>query len=360
MENALRYVEGFVKHYSPGQARWFYEDGCVLMGCLAMYRATGQSLYRDFVLSYMERAVSPEGTILHFPMDQYNVDNINAGKALFFALDETGESRYRRAADFLMDRLDHHPRCGCGNFWHKEIYPDQIWLDGLYMAQPFRLEYSLRFRHGRDAQDVLSQFSNVRALLFSEEKGLYYHACDTARRQPWADPRTGRSPNFWLRAMGWYLMALADCRALLPGEEGEKLAALLAEAAKGILPYQDRETGLFYQVVDRADAEGNYLETSGSAMVFYAWMKGWRLGALPEAFGRLGAEGLKSLAKEKLKQDGEGAWHLTDICRSAGLGPGNRRDGSVGYYLSEPRVADDGKGVGPFLMALAEWMKQEG
>ncbi len=359
METVRGYIEAYLEKRLSG-AHWFYEEGCVLMGCLALYRATKENRYRASVLSYMENAVAPDGSIPCFPLDQYNVDNINAGKALFFALDETGDPRYRRAADFLTERLKRHPRCACGSFWHKEIYPWQIWLDGLYMAQPFRLEYALRFGGEGMEKDVLSQFENARLLLFDPKKGLYRHACDTARVQPWADPETGRSPNFWLRAMGWYLMAVADCLELLGSRDEGFLSGLLAEACRGILPYRDEKTGLYYQVIDRPDAEGNYLETSGSAMVCYAFMKGWRLGALPEAFGRIGEETFKSLVREKLAPGESGAWHLKDICRSAGLGPGNRRDGSVAYYLSEPRVSDDGKGAGPFMMAWSEMLRRRG
>ena len=357
MEKALGYIDAYLKARTSG-AHWFYEEGCILSGCLALYGVTEKPLYRDFLLSYMEKAVSPEGSIPCFPMDQYNVDNINAGKGLFFALDETGDARYRRAADFLAERLRRHPRCECGSFWHKEIYPDQIWLDGLYMAQPFRLEYTLRFEGGQDAPDVLRQFDNARSLLYDPGKGLSYHACDTKKRQPWANRETGCSPNFWLRAMGWYLMALIDCLELLKDKDAGALPALLLEACQGILPYREEKTGLFYQVIDRPEAEGNYLETSGSAMVLYAFMKGARLGVLPPAFWQAGRGALDTLIAEKLKKDEDGQWRLEDICRSAGLGPGNRRDGSVSYYLSEPRVSDDGKGVGPLMMAVSEALRR--
>lgn len=359
MEKTEAFARRYLQDYHPYKTYWNYEDGCMLKGCADLYRAGGEAVYRDFVLSYLEKLILPDGTITNFPLDGYNIDSINSGKALFFALDETGDQRYKKAADFLMDRLKNHPRCACGNFWHKEIYPEQIWLDGLYMAQPFRAEYGRRFNGMQEAEDIAKQFENVRRYLYDESKKLYYHACDMARQQPWANPETGKSPNFWLRSMGWYLMALIDCMEQMRGHaSAETLGTLFAEALDGIAAYRDAETGLYYQVIDRADTEGNYLETSGSAMVLYAMMKGARLGE--GGAGKYGASARRAferLTEEKLRPDENGAWHLWDICKVAGLGPGNQRDGSVAYYLSEPRVADDAKGVGPYLMALAEYRR---
>ena len=361
LEGVDAFVDQYLKGYQPYKRYWNYEDGCVLKGCADLYRAAGDGRCRRFVLDYLSEFVRPDGSIPNFPMDGYNIDSINCGKALFFGLDETGDERYRRAADFHAARLEGHPRCACGNFWHKEIYPDQIWLDGLYMAQPFRVEYDMRFGGRTQARDVAEQFRNVRKYLYVPEKGLYVHACDMAKRQPWADGETGKSPNFWLRSMGWYLMALADCLELMDQqlyEHWRALRDLFVEAIEGIVRWRDAKTGLYFQVIDRADVEGNYLETSGSAMVIYALLKGVRLGVLDgERYLEDARRAFESLTALKLRRDDEGHWHLFDICKVAGLGPGEKRDGSVAYYLSEPRVADDAKGVGPWMMALAEYRR---
>ena len=328
-----------------------------------------QRVYRVFSggVSALQALLELRGRLraegLRRPVPGYSIDSINCGKVLFFALDETGDERYRRAADFHARRLEGHPRCACGNFWHKEIYPDQIWLDGLYMAQPFRAEYDARFGGGRDAADIAGQFKNVRKYLYVPEKGLYVHACDMARKQPWADPETGKSPNFWLRSMGWYLMALIDCLELMDRqlyEHWRALRDLFVEAIDGIARWRDPETGLYFQVIDRADVEGNYIETSGSAMVLYAMLKGVRLGLLDgEKYLRDARRAFETLTALKLRRGADGLWHLNDICKVAGLGPGEKRDGSVAYYLSEPRVADDAKGVGPWMMALAEYRRSK-
>ncbi len=361
--NIHAYLKSFLADYNPYKPYWNYEDGCVLKGCIDLFQATGDETYRAFVMDYLSQRVEADGSIPNYEMRQYNIDSINSGKALFFALEETAEERYAKAIEFHMQRLREHPRCQCGNFWHKSLYPNQIWLDGLYMAQPFYMAYEMTFGRMANVSDIVSQFQNVRKYLFDEEKGLSYHAFDEARIQPWANKETGLSPNFWLRSMGWYLMALVDCLSLVSEqliEHYKALQDLLRESIRGIVRYQDEKTGMFYQVIDHGQTPGNYLETSGSAMIAYAIMKGVRIGALnDEKYLPLGTKAFEGIVSEKLRQGEDGKWHLNDICWVAGLGPGEKRDGSVAYYLSEPRVFDDSKGVGPFMMAYAEYLKKE-
>ena len=355
------YIDGFLARYKPYKPYWNYEDGCVLIGCVHLFQATKDARYRDFILDYLSQRVMPDGDIPTYERGQYNIDSINTGKTLFFALDQTGDERYRKAIEWHMERLRQHPRCQCGSYWHKSIYPNQIWLDGLYMAQPFVMAYEMRFGGMRKVADIVMQFQNVRKFLFDEAKGLCYHAYDEARVQPWANKQTGCSPNFWLRSMGWYLMALVDCMDGMNEqlfEHYKALEAIFREAIRGILRYQAPKTGLFYQVIDRADVAGNYLETSGSAMIAYALMKGERMGALLQGrYAALGAKAFDSLVSDKLYADEDGVVRLHDICLVAGLGPGEKRDGSVAYYLSEPRASDDSKGVGPFMMAYAQRLR---
>ncbi len=359
MTNANVFIQQYLSQYKPYKTYWNYEDGCVLKGCIDLYAATGDEAYRRFVLDYLNRFVAPDGSIPNYEMRQYNIDSINSGKALFFGLDETGDDRFRKAVEFHMQRLREHPRCaGCGNFWHKTIYPEQIWLDGLYMAQPFYMAYEARFDKLANVADIAGQFANVRKYLFCDEKQLYYHACDTARRQPWANPETGCSANFWLRSMGWYVMSLIDCIEHCPEmlyEHYRLLIDLFREAITGLLRYQDEATHLFWQVIDHGSHPDNYLETSGSAMIAYALLKGVRLHVLnEEKYLPLGRATFEGLAEQKLTH-GEDGLHLRDICAVAGLS--DTRDGSVAYYLSEPRICDDSKGVGPFMMAYAEYLR---
>ena len=355
------YTKAYMASYEPHKSYWNYEDGCMLKGCIDMYRATGDADYKDFVLRYLEERVTPEGVISNYQSETYNIDSINSGKSLFFALDETGDERYRKAIEFLMHRLWEHPRCQCGNFWHKDIYPNQVWLDGLYMAQPFYMEYEARFDTMAKLHDISSQFKNVRKHLWNAEKGLNYHAWDEAKVQPWCDKETGLSPNFWLRAIGWYLMALIDCIELCPEMLYEHYRALIdifRESIRKVLKYQASD-GLFYQVIDRSDVEGNYTETSGSAMIAYCLLKAVRIGVLnDEKYLPVGRKMFEALIQCKLREE-DGKVQLCDVCSGAGLGPGEKRDGSVAYYLSEPRVSDDCKAVGAMMMAWAEYLKAE-
>ena len=360
-----RYIKDFLAGYQPYKPwpRWNYEDGCVLSGAVKLYHATQDGLYRDFVLNYLSPRVEADGSIPGYPTHTYSIDDINPGKSLFFAWHETGEERYRKAIEFHFERLMGHPRCACGNFWHKEQYPWQVWLDGLYMAQPFYMAYEKEFDRYTRLSDITAQFRNVRRHLFCDEKQLSYHGWDEKRVQPWCNPETGCSPNFWLRSMGWYVMALADCIGLCSEqlfEHYKLLVDLFRESLRGLLRYQDKASGLFWQVIDLPEAAGNYLETSGSAMACYAVLKGVRLGLLDsEEYLPIGRRIYEGLCREMLKEGEDGKLHLGGICRVAGLGGKEQRDGSVAYYLSEEICCDDSKGVGPFMMATAEYLRAE-
>ncbi len=245
-------VENFVKDYIRGYKNyhtyWNYEDGCVLQGAKQLFEATADEEYLSFVLSYLSEVIAEDGTIINYETDKINIDSINSGKVLFFAYDITGEEKYRKAIEFLMNRLRNHPRIPAGNFWHKGIYPNQVWLDGLYMALPFYAEYETRFGGKEHYSDIAKQFQNVRQFLFDEEKGLYLHGYDDSREQPWCDKKTGRSKNAWLRSVGWLLMAYADTLDVLSDEIFEHFKAvydLYREAVRGILPYRDKKSGLF-------------------------------------------------------------------------------------------------------------------
>jgi unsaturated rhamnogalacturonyl hydrolase len=352
-----QFIRKYLDHYHNYKSSWNYEDGCVLSGCIQLFGATGDEYYKDFVLHYMEDFIEPDGSIRTFEKEKYNIDNINPGKALFFLYEKTGEDKYRRAINTVYDQLRTHPRTQCGSFWHKKIYPNQIWLDGLYMAQPFYMAYETKFNSQKGYGDIVNQFVNVKKYLYNENKGLYYHAYDEAGLQKWADKITGQSPNFWLRSIGWYLMALIDTIEEIDKESlahFQTLTDIFREAVDGVLNYQDEESKLFYQIVDKADIEGNYLETSGTAMIAYSIMKGCGLGVLPqEEYQKTGEEIFNHLAEQKLI-DKDGDLHLCGICSVAGLGPGEERDGSIAYYLSEKVVCDDPKGVGAFMMAYAQ------
>jgi unsaturated rhamnogalacturonyl hydrolase len=361
--------EEYIKEYAKKFDRlernmWNYEDGCVLVGLLALYAATGDKFYFDIVRRYADRYILPDGTIRLYTGCEYNLDYILSGRIFFTLFAYTHEERFRLAADTLMAQLENQPRTSTGSFWHKGIYPNQVWLDGLYMALPFYTEYENTFGSGKKYQDILLQFQNARAYLYDDTKKLYYHAWEETKTVFWADKTTGRSPNFWTRAAGWYLMALADVYELVPDSQAEikaSLSVLWKEAVDGILIYQDRATGLFFQLTALPEQPGNYLETSGSLMIAYSLLKGLFLGIFTDKQYysaalqiMLGVESRQfSFVSSKLSLGG--------ICKGAGLGPaGNfRRNGSVEYYLSEEVVCDEQKGVGICMLAYAQWLKMK-
>lgn len=356
-----QYLDQYLTNYKNYKTYWNYEDGCVLLGAQYLYEATGEEKYEVFIRNYVKDLIAEDGTITNYQTDKFSIDSINCGKILFFLYDRTGDEKYRKAIEFVMEQLKKHPRCECGNFFHKQQYPDQIWLDGLYMAQPFYMAYETRYDKKEKYNDIISQFENVKKYLYNEEKGLCYHAYDASGKAFWADEKTGCSANFWLRSIGWYLMSFVDVMdnmSIEIYEQYRKLQDMFKLMLKGILNYQDPETGMFYQVPDQSEAEGNYLETSGSAMVAYSILKACRMGILlKEKYAERGFCMVESILSKKLIQKEDGM-HLSDICHMAGLGPEERRDrdGSVAYYLSEKIVCDDPKGVGPMMMAYAQYL----
>lgn len=351
------FLKDYIKNYKNYKDRWNYEDGCALKGALDMYDATSDEEYLDFIKKYMDRAIDSEGNIKGYKVEEYNIDNINPGKVLFSLYDLTKDERYRNAIELLYSQLKTHPRTKSGSFWHKKIYPYQIWLDGLYMAMPFYVKYEKYFNEGRNYEDIINQILNVRKYLFDESKKLYYHGYDESRQERWADSDRGTSRNFWLRAMGWFVMALVDVLEEVQNVEFKKVEDIFKEAINGLLLYQD-DSGMWYQVIDKKGINGNYLETSGTLMAAYAILKGVRLNILPEEYINFGKKAFSGTLDEKLKKV-DGKFELDGICEVAGLGGNPYRDGSFTYYISERVVKNDSKGVGALLMSCSELIKSQ-
>lgn len=358
-----RYLRAYAEQFrKTDRNMWNYEDGCVLIGLRAMYQATGDNFYLNALRSFTDRYIEVDGNIRNYVAAEYNLDYIPAGCVLYTLYDKTCEPRYRKAIETLEEQLRHQPRTPCGSFWHKAIYPNQVWLDGLYMGLPFHANYAIRFGDESALDDIMLQFRNARKYLYDEKTGLYYHAWNETKDVFWADPKTGLSPNFWTRAIGWYLMALADIYGMIPDNRTDlidEMAALWKEAIDGMLRWQEKDSGLFYQLPALPNEKRNYLETSGSLMVAYSLLKGARLDVLTEPEYR--AAGEKILVGIELRKFTvhDGKVELHGICKGGGLGPtGNlHRNGTVDYYLSEDVVHDEQKGVGVCMMAYAEYLQ---
>lgn len=354
-ESSPEYTVWNIEKVRQGKpASWNYIDGCMMTALLSMAEITGEQAYFDFCEHYIDWFIDEEGGIRSYRPETFNLDDINEGRVLFPLAVKTGKEKYRLAAKKLRQQLAEQPRTPEGNFWHKAIYPNQVWLDGIYMAQPFYALYERELGSG-DFSDTLRQIENVRLHMFNAEKGLYYHGYDAGRSAFWADPVTGCSKNFWLRSIGWFAVALADLLEILPPDKKASLREIFAELMAGVDRWADAESGLYWQVVDQGGREGNYLETSGSSMLAYAMLKGARLGLLGKEYAAKGEKTFRGIV-EKYLSFTDGELNLGGICLVAGLGPENnrRRDGSYEYYISEPVVQNDAKGVAPFLLCYTE------
>jgi unsaturated rhamnogalacturonyl hydrolase len=349
-------AESVMRRHLIVHEEWDYTAGLVLLAVDRVAEQTGNARYREYVRRNMERVVNADGTIRTYSLEEFNLDQINQGRLLFSLHERTGDARYRRAAELLREQLRRQPRTREGGFWHKQIYPHQMWLDGLYMAGPFYAQFARTFGDSAAFDDVAKQFLLVARHTRDAKTGLLYHGWDESRTQIWADKETGQSPNFWGRAMGWYLMALVDVLDFLPARHRDRdgIVRVLRDAADAVARIQDPVTGLWYQVLDQPSRKGNYLEASASSMFVYALAKGTRTGLLDSRYRTIAERGFDGLVRHLVTVDSDGLVSLNGVCQVAGLGGRQQRDGSFQYYISEPVVANDHKGVGAFILSAVE------
>ena len=349
-------VESTLQRYTLGEASWNYDHGLQVMAIQKAGKATGEERYLRFVLDWIDYFVRPDGSIRTYRPDEYNVDLINSGKLLYSAYERTGEERYRKAIELLRNQMRAHPRNHANGFWHKQIYPYQMWLDGIYMAGPFLAEYACRFEEPDTFEDVVHQIELIESRTRDEKTGLLYHAWDESKQQRWCDPITGRSHYFWGRGIGWFVMAIVDVLDFLPREQAHRqdLIRILDQTAAALVKVQDEATGLWSQILDLPDRAGNYLEASASAMFVYAFAKGVRSGYLVQDYLLSARRGYHGLLQNLVKIDANGLLTLENVCGGAGLGGEPYRDGSFEYYIGEKIIPNDPKGVGPFILAALE------
>lgn len=354
----MDYFDRYAETYQPYKTgAWCYEDGLIYRGLELLHRATGEDRWFAHILRLISPQLRDGPTLAGYAASDYNIDNIKSGSTLLYLHEVTGEARYLDYAAVLIDQLATHPRTRSGIYWHKLRYPWQVWLDGLYMGPPFQIGYGLRRGDEALIADSLTQVGRAMELTFAPATGLYAHAMDEARKQPWADPDSGQSPTaHWARALGWLAMALVDIADLVGPADFAPLKArtetLLADIADLRQP-----NGLWLQVIEQPDLKGNYTETSASAMFSYALLKARDLGLWSGSTDHI----CRTLTDFALNPRTDGTGHeMTGIVHVAGLGPfeGRYRDGSAEYYLTEPLKNDDAKGVGPLMMAIATDLAQ--
>lgn len=353
---SVRMAESVMTRNPVLMERWHYEVGVMLKAFHELWERTGDERYYDYVKENIDRFVQPDGSIRTYDMSDYNLDQINAGKLLFPLYERTGDERYRRAADTLRTQLRQHPRTSEGGFWHKKVYPHQLWLDGVYMAGPFLSQYGRAFDDPEAFDEITHEILLVARHMRDPATGLYYHGWDEAREQIWADSVTGLSKNFWGRGMGWYGMALVDVLDDLPADHPDRGAVVreLRRFAAAVANVQDPVTGTWYQVLDQPNREANYLEASASNMFVYTLARGVRQGHLDPAYLDVARRGYAGILEQFVVVNENGLVDLDRTVSVGGLGGKNQRDGSFEYYMSEPIQLNDRKGVGPFIMASLE------
>ncbi|NQZ89853.1 MAG: glycoside hydrolase family 88 protein [Colwellia sp.] len=337
--------------YKGKQVKWAYTTGLLMQSFDDVALITGNTEISNYAKRTIDSYITEKGEIKTYREKEYNIDHINAGKMLLRLFERTGEEKYRIAINRLVNQLKHHPRTSEGAFWHKTIYPWQLWLDGIYMGIPFLAHNALLQNDSHGFEEATNEFLVARKRLFDQQTGLYFHGWDEKKVQPWANPKTGLSANFWSRGLGWYTMALVDVLDFIPLERTdlrEPLINLIQELAPALIKFQ-ANSGVWYQVPNKPDSIGNYLEASGSSMFVYMLAKAVNKGYLGKEYKNIAINAYQGMINEFVNIGYDGSISITNINRVSGLG--NGRDGSYNYYMTEPVVNNDPKGLGPFVMA---------
>ena len=336
--------------------KWNCESGVVLKGIEQVWLATGDPKYFQYIRHNIAPFIEPDGNIRTYNLKAYNLNHLNTGKLLFHLYQETGDKRFQQALHLLRSQLKTQPRTSEGGFWHKKIYPYQMWLDGMYTAVPFYVQYANHFKKPGGFDDAVHQILLIERHTRDPKTGLSYHAWDEGKMQKWAHPQTGCSPHFWGRAMGWYAMAIADVLDFLPAAHPawNRIVTIFARMIHALVQVQDQHTGLWFQILDRGGCKGNYTEASASCMFVYALAKGIRKGYLTSNYREAAQSGYAGIIKHLVTIDEDGQVNLIRTCQTAGLGGKPQRDGSYGAYIGEPIATNDPKGMGAFILAGAE------
>ena len=359
-----RMADAFISWYPDSivignrkSARWDYEQGLMLKALERVWQRTGDARYFTYIQQDLDQFVQPDGSIRTYKLEDYNLDNLTTGHALLTLaqMSVPHAEKYQKAARLLRQQLEGQPRTQAGGFWHKKVYPNQMWLDGLYMAEPFYAEYSQVFNQPAGFDDVAKQFALIEKNLVDPKTGLLYHGYDESRTQQWANKTTGQSANFWDRGLGWYAMALVDVLDYFPPNHPQRAQLIknVQRLAPVLVKYQDASAGTWALVLDQAARQGNYQEASGSSMFVYFLQKGVRKGYLDKQYAAAARKGYDGLLKQFVAEE-NGALAFNGTVSVGGLGGKPYRDGSFEYYLTEPLRQNDLKGVGPFILASVE------
>jgi unsaturated rhamnogalacturonyl hydrolase len=354
---AMMRFDSLCTYNNPGRIDWQYD--IAMLGQAIDKLGYLDAKYSGYHENFIDYFVEDDGTILTYDIHEYNLDNVNPAKGLITQYKRKGDTKYLIALNTIIGQLQNQPKTHTGGYWHKLKYPWQMWLDGIYMASPFLAQYAKEFNKKEWFDTVSKQIILIYNKTLDPATGLLYHAWDESRTQRWCNSLTGQSTQFWGRAMGWYMMALIDVLEYLPTDyqARDSVLSILNNTSEALLKVRDSETGLWYQVLDKQNKKGNYLEASCSAMFTYAFAKGAKRGYLPDKFYDISIAAFQSFTKHFIRTGEDGLPVITSICGSAGLGGLPYRDGSYEYYINVQRIENDPKGVGPFILAAIELNK---
>jgi unsaturated rhamnogalacturonyl hydrolase len=356
-DNQIKPGEDIAQIQKNRPAVWNYEMAVVLTGFERLWEITKDDQYLKYTKKIIDHFINEDGSIRTYNMEEYNFDNIPAGRQLLLLYKVYKDEKYKKAAGILRQQLAWQPRNKVGGFWHKLKYPTQMWLDGLYMAAPFYAGYTNQIsKTNVDYADIINQFVWMEKYSLDPKTGLLYHGWDESHLQKWANPTTGQSPAFWSRAMGWYMMGLVDVLDYIPKDHPRRpeLIKILQRLTHSVLSYQDKNSGVWWQIMNKANEKDNYLEASSTAMFVFAISKGIRLGYLPTTSLPAIKKAYQGMLNEFVTKDTNGVYHYNKAVSGAGLGGIPYRDGTYAYYVSEPKRDDDLKAIGPFIQACIE------
>ncbi len=359
LSNAVMHKYPRYAAYDTTKIQWNYELGVILYAFWNVWKKTQDTKYFVYIKNNIDNFITEDGRIKTYDFNKFRLDDICPGRILIDLYEKTGNDKYKKAADLLRKQLSDQPRTPEGGFWHKQIYPEQMWLDGLYMAEPFYAQYASTFNEPKDYDDIAKQFILMAKHGKDPKTGLFYHGWDWSKKQKWANPETGDSPSFWGRAMGWYLMGLVDVLDYFPSNNHQrsKLISIFKNLCSSLLNYQDKKSHLWFLILDKPNKKGNYLESSASAMFMYVFAKGALKGYLNKKYLSVAKQVFEGLLTHSIKSDKNGFQHLYYTISSAGLGGDPYRDGTFEYYSSEPQRVDDFKGLGPLILGALELEK---
>ena len=350
--------------------RWSYTVGIELESLLDVYHVYGGDSIRNYLTAYCKKMIDQQGKVIGYDYNAFNLDNIRPAKFILKMQQYASTQGEKKALKTFMKQLLKQPRTSDGVFWHKAIYANQVWLDGIFMGLPFYCNYALTNYSDRKARaildDAVHQILQTDLRTYDKTTGLWKHAWDETHSQFWANQGNGQSRHTWARALGWYVMAIMECLDVMPNDYPRKaeLVSLLQKTMQAVVQYQDKKSGVWYDVMD-VKSPKNYLESTASCMFSYVLLKGSRKGWLSSDFREAGKRAYQGILQRFIRVNNDLTLSLTDCCSVSGLGPGKspfvpkgkenyRRDGSFDYYMSEPIRDNDPKGIGPFIWASLE------